>query len=272
MGRGTPPLAPPEDSGTQASVGLGWVQGEMAPSAPPSLGCWKHSEGTPFCSPGPHSLVQHSGWRRQAAHETLPGRAQPLGRYLLPPHSPACLPMLLLSRASPGGKSQLHWAYPWEVPRMGPPPSQAGSPPPCSTMRGALCRAGVQGTSRQGTEAGNSLDQVGTLSTSDQEDLPSPHGLPPLLWAALYFASCFFSLGVVEPLRVLEHLRMATGHSNCCSKKPTMAVAPPSHPGQHASHVSVRRSHTGTSCQPARCAEDGFLRLLGPGPMSGAWS
>lgn len=156
MGRGTPPLAPPEDSGTQASVGLGWVQGEMAPSAPPSLGCWKHSEGTPFCSPGPHSLVQHSGWRRQAAHETLPGRAQPLGRYLLPPHSPACLPMLLLSRASPGGKSQLHWAYPWEVPRMGPPPSPRPAAlrhaAPCGERCAALGSKGPPGRARkQGT-------------------------------------------------------------------------------------------------------------------------
>lgn len=51
---------------------------------------------SPFCSPRPHRLVQHSGWRRQAAHETLPGRAQPLGQYLLPPHSPASCPCFCL--------------------------------------------------------------------------------------------------------------------------------------------------------------------------------
>lgn len=57
---------------------------------------------------------------------------------------------------------------------------------------------------------------------------------------------------------------MATGYSNCCSEKPTIAVAQPSRPGQHASHVSVRCSQTGTSCpaaRPVRCAEDGFLCL-----------
>lgn len=81
---------------------------------------------------------------------------------------------------------------------MGLPPTQAGSPPPCSTMRGALSRAGVQGTSRQGREAGTSLDQVGTLSTSDQKD---PHLSVDCLSSsefALYFEFCIFSLRIVE--------------------------------------------------------------------------
>lgn len=86
-------------------------------------------------------------------------------------------------------------------------PSQAGSPPPCSTMRGALCCTGVPGTSRQGKEAGTSLDQVGTLSTSDQKGFPhlsvrclSSSGF------ALYFEFCVFSLCIVEPLQILEQL------------------------------------------------------------------
>lgn len=148
-------------------------EGSLCPTLPGLLEAQQRD--SPFCSPRPHRWVQHSGGRRQAAHETLPGRAQPPGPYLLPPHSPAC-PSSCILEPPPGGKAScigpIHgrcqgWACP---------------PPPCSTMRGALCRAGVPGTSRQGKEAGASLDQVGTLSTSDQEHFPSPRGLPPLVW------------------------------------------------------------------------------------------
>lgn len=191
VGGATPPLAPPKDSGTQASVGLGWVQGERAPSAPPSPGCWKRSKGTLLSA-----LLGHTGGSSTQGGgggqpmRPLPGSAQPLGRYLLPTHSPAC-PCSCILEPPQGGKAScigpIHgrcqgWAAP-------PPPrhSQSVSPPPCSTMRGALCRAGVQGTSRQGKEAGTSLDQVGTLSTSDQEHFPPPRGLPPLVWGRPLF-------------------------------------------------------------------------------------
>lgn len=141
---------------------------------------------------GPHRWVQHSRWRRQAAHGTLPGRAQPLGTGYLLPLTPLDCPGILeppLGRQAScirpiHGRCQ-GWACP---------PPQTSSPPPCSTMRGALRRAGVQGTSRQGQEAGTSLDQVGTLSTSDQKD---PHLSVDCLSSsefALYFEFCIFSL------------------------------------------------------------------------------
>lgn len=51
----------------------------------------------------------------------------------------------------------------------------ASGPQP-STMQhhagSSVCHTGVRGTSRQGKEAGASLVQVGTLSTSDQKDFP----------------------------------------------------------------------------------------------------
>lgn len=47
-------------------------------------------------------------------------------------------------------------------------------------------RTGVRGTSRQGKEAGASLDPVGPLSTSDQKDIPiSVQAASPLLGLGL---------------------------------------------------------------------------------------
>lgn len=59
-------------------------------------------------------------------------------------------------------------------------PHQVGSPPPCSTMRKALCCPGVQGTSKQGKEAGTSLDQVGTRAPVTERTSPSQCRLPLL--------------------------------------------------------------------------------------------
>lgn len=153
---------------------------------------------SPFCSPRPHRWVQHSGWRRQAAHETLPGRAQPLGLYLLPPHSPAC-PCSCILEPPQGGKARcigpIHgrcqgWAF----------PAPSWQPSAMQHHAGSTVPRWVQGTSRQGKEAGASLDQVGTLSTSDQETSHLHMSCLPLSGVALYFDFCLFSLCAMEPL------------------------------------------------------------------------
>ena len=119
--------------------------------------------------------------------------------------SPPWLPLLLASRTSTGEKASCegeHQVYPWKGAKDGA-CHQAGSPPPCSTMRAAVCHAGVQGTSRQGKEAGTSLDQVGTTSTSDQKDFPHPSvGCLSSSGFALYFEFCVFSLCIVESLQI----------------------------------------------------------------------
>ena len=87
------------------------------------------------------------------------------------------------------------------------PPLEPAAPLPCSTMRGVVCHAGVQGTSRPGKEAGTSLDQVSTLSTSDQKDFPRlPVGCLSSSGFALYFEFYAFSLHIVEQFQILEQL------------------------------------------------------------------
>lgn len=104
----------------------------------------------------------------------LPGRAQPSAMFYLPSSSlpwAAAAPGILEPppRKKPAAEGSIRPVM--EGTKDGASP-QAGSPPPCSTMQGAVCRTGVPGTSRQGKEAGASLDQVGTLSTSDQRTVP----------------------------------------------------------------------------------------------------
>lgn len=156
VGGGTPPLAPPKDSGTQASVGLGWVQGERAPSAPPSPGCWKRSKGTLLSA-----LLGHTGGSSTQGGgggqpmRPLPGRAQPLGRYLLPPHSPAC-PCSCILEPPQGGKAScigpIHgrcqgWAAPPSP--ATPSPSALRHAAPCGERCAALGSRGPPGRARK---------------------------------------------------------------------------------------------------------------------------
>lgn len=100
--------------------------------------------------------------KEKGSHETLLGRAQPLRKVSLPLSGEAPAPGP--SRVSTWEKATCkveQQAHPWMAPRMAALP-KAGSPLPCSTMRGMVHRAEIPGSSRQSKEAGASLDQVGT--------------------------------------------------------------------------------------------------------------
>lgn len=163
-------------------------------SVPHSLGFWKHSKEYLLSTLSGHtdrSNIQDE--RGRQLEPTRPYQAEHSHR-----EQPTCFPLTPLgcpcswhSRASTQGKSQLRRGA-LDLCLDG---VKAGSPLPCSTMRAALCHTEVQGTSRQGKEAETSLDQVGTLSTSDQKDCPhlSISCLSSSVFA-LYFEFCIFSL------------------------------------------------------------------------------
>lgn len=143
-------------------------------------------------------------------------------------------------------------------------PHQIGSPPPCSTMREALCCSGVQGTSKQGKEAATSLDQVGTRAPVTEKTSPSQLGCLSSPRLALYFAFCIFSCVLLNYFKCWSSCERPQATPTAAPKADYRCVpsCSPSAciPGEH-----VRRSQACTAAHPVCRAEGSFLRLLDPG-------